>query len=121
MAPPADALPLARRSLLMVLLEHFSVVEAPATCSASCIRCRKFCCLLRAETTDDDRDHSEIRRHRVRHDVGWLSSERRHPGEPRFTGLAMIDMVEAGDTRKRTLFLNTADYKKQAARHTEQQ
>nr|WP_180902573.1 MULTISPECIES: ISAs1 family transposase [unclassified Martelella] len=37
----------------------------------------------------------EIRRHFVSHDVGWLASDRRFPGEPRFPALAAIAMVEA--------------------------
>ena len=37
----------------------------------------------------------ETRRHFVSHDVDWLSSDRRFPGEPRFPGLKAIAMVEA--------------------------
>src|SRR4051795_11947715 len=33
--------------------------------------------------------------HVVSHDVAWLSTDRRFPGEPRFPGLAAIAMVEA--------------------------
>ncbi len=47
------------------------------------------------QTTDGDHGRIEVRRHRVSHDVGWLASDRRFPGEPRFPGLAMIGMVEA--------------------------
>lgn len=43
------------------------------------------------ETIDNDRGRLEIRRHTVYHDVGWLFSDRRHPDEPRFPGLAMIE------------------------------
>jgi predicted transposase YbfD/YdcC len=46
-------------------------------------------------TTDGDHDRIETRRHYVSHDVGWLSSDRRFPGEPRFPALAMIGMIEA--------------------------
>jgi len=48
------------------------------------------------EHADTDGDHGriEVRRHRVSHDVAWLTSNRRFPGEPRFPGLAMIGMVE---------------------------
>jgi len=45
--------------------------------------------------TDGDHGRIEVRRHFVSHDVGWLSTGRRFPGEPRFPGLAMIGMVEA--------------------------
>lgn len=45
--------------------------------------------------TDGDHGRIEIRRHLVSHDVAWLASDRRFPGEPRFPGLAMIGRVEA--------------------------
>ena len=35
-----------------------------------------------------------MRRHAVCHDVGWLFSDRRYPGEVAFPGLAMVGMVE---------------------------
>ena len=47
------------------------------------------------ETTDGDHGRIEIRRHKISHDVSWLISDRRFPGEPRFPALAMIGMVEA--------------------------
>lgn len=47
------------------------------------------------ETTDGDHGRIEIRRHRVSHEVAWLETGRRFPGEPRFPDLAMIGMVEA--------------------------
>lgn len=47
------------------------------------------------ETTDGDHGRIEVRRHSVCHDVDWLATDRRFPGEPRFPGLAMIGMVEA--------------------------
>lgn len=47
------------------------------------------------QTTDGDHGRIEIRRHRVSHEVAWLASDRRFPGEPRFPGLAAIGMVEA--------------------------
>ena len=49
----------------------------------------------RHETTDGDHGRIEVRRHAVCHDVAWLASDRRFPGEPRFPDLAMIGMVEA--------------------------
>src|SRR3954466_5706338 len=51
--------------------------------------------LDRHATTDGDHGRIEIRRHVVSHDVAWLSTDRRFPGEPRFPGLAAIAMVEA--------------------------
>jgi predicted transposase YbfD/YdcC len=51
--------------------------------------------LDRAVTTDGDHGRIETRRHLVSHDVGWLSTDRRHPGELRFPGLTAIAMVEA--------------------------
>ena len=47
------------------------------------------------QTTDGEHGRIEVRRHLVSHDVGWLSTDRRFPGEPRFPHLAMIAMVEA--------------------------
>ncbi|MFT3973213.1 MAG: ISAs1 family transposase [Amaricoccus sp.] len=47
------------------------------------------------ETTDGDHGRIEVRRAFVSHDVGWLASDRRFPGEWRFPDLAMIGMVEA--------------------------
>ena len=49
----------------------------------------------RLETTDGDHGRIEIRRHLVTRDVAWLTGDRRHPGEPRFPGLAVVGMVEA--------------------------
>jgi len=46
-------------------------------------------------TTDGDHGRIEVRRHYVSHDIGWLSTKRRFPGEPRFPALAMIGMIEA--------------------------
>lgn len=50
-------------------------------------------------TTDGDHGRIEVRRHRVSRDVDWLLSDRRHPGEARMPGLAMIGEVEATTTR----------------------
>jgi len=46
-------------------------------------------------STDGDHGRIELRRCRVSHDVAWLSTNRRFPGEPRFPALAMIGMIEA--------------------------
>lgn len=51
--------------------------------------------LDRFETCDGDHGRIETRRHWVSHDVAWLNTERRFPGEPRFPDLAMIGRVEA--------------------------
>lgn len=55
--------------------------------------------LDRFETTDNDHGRLEIRRHAVCHNIDWLTSERRFPGEWRFKDLAMIAMVEAETIR----------------------
>ena len=47
------------------------------------------------ETTDGNHGRIEVRRHLVSHDVDWLTTARRFPGEPRFPGLRAIAMVEA--------------------------
>jgi len=41
----------------------------------------------------------ESRTAHVCHDVGWLFSDRRYPGEPVFPGLAMVGMVESRTER----------------------
>lgn len=48
-----------------------------------------------AVTTDKDHGRLEIRTHTVCHDIDWLLSDRRYPGEIKFPGLAMIGMVES--------------------------
>ena len=50
--------------------------------------------LLRSQTTDGDHGRIEVRRHAVSHDVAFLQTDRRFPGEPRFPGLKAIAMVE---------------------------
>ena len=47
------------------------------------------------ETIDANHGRIETRRHWVSHDVDWLTTTRRFPGEPRFPGLTAIAMVEA--------------------------
>ena len=44
--------------------------------------------LDRFETVDGDHGRIEVRRHALSGDVAWLATDRRHPGEPRFPGLA---------------------------------
>ena len=56
----------------------------------------------RLATTDGDHGRIEIRRHLVTRDVAWLTGDRRHPGEPRFPGLAVVGMVEAAVERAGT-------------------
>ena len=51
--------------------------------------------LDRHKTTDGDHGRIEVRRHAVCHDIEWLTSDRRFPGEWRFDGLAMVAMVES--------------------------
>jgi len=51
-------------------------------------------------TTDGDHGRIEVRRHAVCHDVAWLFSDRRYPGEVVFPGLAMIGMVESETLRE---------------------
>ena len=47
------------------------------------------------DTVDADHGRLEQRHHRVCHKVDWLSSDRHHPGERNFPGLAMIAMVQS--------------------------
>jgi hypothetical protein len=51
--------------------------------------------LDRHGTTDGGHGRIEVRRH----DVVWLLSDRRYPGEPAFSGLALIGMVESETKR----------------------
>lgn len=51
--------------------------------------------LLTHTTVDGDHGRIEQRRHAVSHDVAFLDTDRRFPGEPRFPGLRAIAMVEA--------------------------
>ena len=55
------------------------------------------------DITEGDHGRIETRRHRISHDVGWLTSDRRFPGEPRFPGLAAIGLVEAEVERNATI------------------
>lgn len=50
--------------------------------------------------TEGDHGRIETRRHRVSHDVDWLATERRFPGEPRFPGIRAVAVVEAEVERK---------------------
>ena len=50
-------------------------------------------------TVEKDHGRLEIRNHSVCSSIDWLFSDRRHPGEIKFPGLAMIGMVESETTR----------------------
>ncbi len=66
------------------------------------------------ETTDGGHGRIESRRQAVCHDVAWLFSDRRYPGEVAFPGLAMIGMVEretlrdGKTTQERCYYLGSA-------------
>ena len=55
--------------------------------------------VVRAETVDKDHGRLEVRRYAVCSDIDWLFSDRSHPGEFKFPGLAMIGMVESETER----------------------
>ncbi len=55
------------------------------------------------ETIDADHGRIETRRDWVSHDVDWLTTDRRFPGEPRFPGLKAIATVEATVERRGTV------------------
>jgi predicted transposase YbfD/YdcC len=61
-------------------------------------------------TTDGEHGRIETRRHAVCHDIAWLFSDRRYPGEPAFPGLSMIGMVEAEVERDRKTSLERRYY-----------
>lgn len=62
------------------------------------------------ETTDGDHGRIEVRRHVVSHEVDWLTTARRFPGEPRFPGLGAIAMVEAEVERNGSVSLERRYY-----------
>lgn len=72
------------------------------------------------ETTDGDHGRIEIRRHKISHDVSWLTTDRRFPGEPRFPALAMIGMVEAEVERGGKISIARRYYLSSAALTAEQ-
>ena len=53
----------------------------------------------RSKTVDADHGRIEVRRHAVCHNVGFLYSDRRHPGEFAMPDVAMIGMVESRTER----------------------
>lgn len=55
-----------------------------------------------APTIDGRHGRIETRSHSTCHDMDWLFSNRRHPGEPAFPGLALVGMVETrtGETAR---------------------
>ncbi len=63
--------------------------------------------------TDADHGRIEVRRHAVSHDVSFLQTDRRFPGEPCFPGLRAIAMVKAEverggkTTRERRFYLSS--------------
>jgi predicted transposase YbfD/YdcC len=68
----------------------------------------------RFDTLDGEHGRIEQRRHLVAHEVGWLITDRRFPGEPRFPGLKAIAMVETeverngAISRERRYYLSSA-------------
>jgi predicted transposase YbfD/YdcC len=55
--------------------------------------------LEHSKTLDGEHGRIETREHIVCHDVDWLFSDRRYPGEPVFPGLAMIGMIRSETER----------------------
>jgi predicted transposase YbfD/YdcC len=66
--------------------------------------------ITRSETVDADHGRIETRRHAICHDVDWLFSKRRHPGEFTFPGLAAIGVVERETERGGTITREKAYY-----------
>ena len=70
--------------------------------------------LLSVEAVDKDHGRIETRTTTVSHDVGWMTGDRRHPGEHRFAGLASLirttTQVERNDkiTRETRYFISSA-------------
>jgi predicted transposase YbfD/YdcC len=59
--------------------------------------------IQRSQTIDGEHGRIETRRHAICHDVDWLFSKRRYPGEFRFPGLAAIGMVASETERNGTV------------------
>jgi len=55
--------------------------------------------IARYETVEKSHGRMETRRHAVCHEVDWLVSSRRYPGELKFPRLAMLGMVESETER----------------------
>lgn len=55
--------------------------------------------IQRNQTVDGGHGRIETRKHAICHEVDWLFSDRRYPGEFRFPGLAAIGMVESETER----------------------
>jgi predicted transposase YbfD/YdcC len=62
------------------------------------------------QTVDGCNGRIAIRRYTVCHDVDWMTSDRRYPGEPKFPGLAMIGKVETEVERDGTVAKETRYY-----------
>jgi predicted transposase YbfD/YdcC len=62
------------------------------------------------ETVDGCNGRIATRRHTVCHEIGWMTSDRRYPGEPRFPDLAMIGRVETAVERDGTTQRETRYY-----------
>jgi predicted transposase YbfD/YdcC len=72
------------------------------------------------ETVDADHGRIETRRHTMCHDIDWLLSDRRYPGEFAFPGLKAIGMVQSETerdgivARERRFYLCSAAFDAQA-------
>lgn len=55
--------------------------------------------LQHVTTVDGDHGRIETRRHTICHDIKWLFSDRRYPGEFEFPGLAAVGMIESETER----------------------
>jgi predicted transposase YbfD/YdcC len=59
--------------------------------------------LQQVTTVDGDHGRIETRRHTICHDIKWLLSDRRYPGEFLFPGLAAVGMIESETERGGTI------------------
>lgn len=62
------------------------------------------------ETVDGCNGRIATRRHTVCHETGWMTSDRRYPGEPRFPDLALIGRVETEVERDGNIQRDTRYY-----------
>jgi predicted transposase YbfD/YdcC len=63
-----------------------------------------------SQSVDGEHGRIETRRHAICHDVDWLFSDRRYPGEFHFPGLAAVGMVASETERNGTIEREKRDY-----------
>ena len=86
---------------VLVLKENWPATYAQV--AAMCAAPPTDLSIQRSRTVDGDHGRIETRCYAICHDIDWLFSDRRYPGEFRFPGLAAIGMVESVTERNGTI------------------